>query len=160
MTALGQDRHAAGVAGGGQTRRFSRLMVLLLGCVTLLIIAVIVPLSVMAHQNPLASAGTGLALGVPFGAVGVVVLRRQPRNPVGWLSLAFAVLFLLSVDAGFYLVARYRLGQHLPLGPVMLFVQPLWEPALAILPVVILLFPDGRPPSARWRLVLSLYAVL
>jgi hypothetical protein len=118
-----------------------------------------VPLSVLAHQNPLASAGTGLALGVPFAAVGVVVLRRQ-GNLIGWLSLAFAIVFLLSTDAGFYLVARYRLGQHLPLAPVMLFVQPLWEVALAILPLIVLLFPEGRLPSSRWRPVLAVYAAL
>jgi hypothetical protein len=57
----------------------------------------------------------GLALGVPFGAVGLVVLRHQ-RNLIGWLSLAFAVLFLLSVDAGLYLAAQYRLGLQLPPG--------------------------------------------
>jgi hypothetical protein len=130
-----------------------------LGCLAFAVMAAVVPLSVLAHQNPLASAGTGLALGVPFAAVGVVVLRRQ-GNLIGWLSLAFAIVFLLSTDAGFYLVARYRLGQHLPLAPVMLFVQPLWEVALAILPLIVLLFPEGRLPSSRWRPVLAVYAAL
>jgi hypothetical protein len=130
-----------------------------LGCLAFAVMAAVVPLSVLAHQNPLASAGTGLALGVPFAAVGVVVLRRQ-GNLIGWLSLAFAIVFLLSTDAGFCLVARYRLGQHLPLAPVMLFVQPLWEVALAILPLIVLLFPEGRLPSSRWRPVLAVYAAL
>src|SRR5207247_10060972 len=123
----------AQVSGAPGKAPVSRLTVLGLGFLTLVIIAAVVPLSVLAHHNPLANAGTGLALGVPFGAVGVVVLRRQ-RNLIGWLSLSFAVLFLLSVDAGFYLVPRYRLGQHLPLGPVMLFLKPVWEPASALLP--------------------------
>jgi hypothetical protein len=146
----------AEVAAG---RPVSRLAAVTLGCLAFAVIAAVVPLSVLAHQNPLASAGTGLALGVPFAAVGVVVLRRQ-GNLIGWLSLAFAVMFLLSTDAGFYLVARYRLGQHLPLAPVMLFVQPLWEAALAILPLIVLLFPEGRLPSSRWRPVLAVYAAL
>jgi hypothetical protein len=151
----------APVTGAGMTRGrpVSRLTALALGILAFAVIAAMVPLALLAHQNPLASAGTGLALGVPFAAVGVVVLRRQ-GNLIGWLSLAFAVLFLLSVDAGFYLVARYRLGQHLPLGPVMLFVQPLWEAALVILPLIVLLFPEGRLPSPRWRLVLAVYAAL
>jgi two-component system NarL family sensor kinase len=58
-------------------------------------------------------------------------------------------------------VADYRLGRHLPLGPAMLFLQPLWEAALIILPlVVLLLFPDGRLPSPRWRPALWLFAAL
>ena len=140
-------------------RPVSRLAAVTLGCLAFAVMAAVVPLSILAHQNPLASAGTGLALGVPFAAVGVVVLRRQ-GNLIGWLSLAFAIVFLLSIDAGFYLVARYRLGQHLPLAPVMLFLQPLWEVALVILPLIVLLFPEGRLPSSRWRPVLAVYAAL
>ena len=133
---------------------------LVLGSLTVLVIAAMVPLSALAHQDLLAAAGTALALGVPFAGVGVVVARRQPRNPIGWLSLAFAVCFLLSIDAGFYLMAVYRFGRHLPLGSVALFVQPLWEPALATLPLMILMFPDGRLPSPRWRPALWVYAGL
>jgi hypothetical protein len=114
------------------------------GTLTVLVIAATGPASALAHQDLLASAGTGLALGVPFAGVGVAVARRQPRNPIGWLSLVFAFCFLLSNDAGFYLVGRYRLGRPLPLAPVMLFFQPLWKIALLILPLVVLLFPDGR----------------
>jgi hypothetical protein len=137
----------------------SRATALALSGLACVVIVAVVPLAVLAHQNPVANAGSGLALGVPFAAVGVVVLRRQ-GNLIGWLSLAFAVLFLLSIDAGFYLVADYRLGQHLPLAPAMLFVQPLWEPALVILPLTILLFPEGRLPSPRWRPVLAAYVAL
>lgn len=57
-------------------------------------------------------------------------------------------------------MAEYRLGRHLPLGPVMLFLQPLWIPALAILPLIVLMFPEGGLPSPRWRLALAGYAVL
>jgi hypothetical protein len=141
-------------------RQGSRVAVPVLGVLTVLIIAALVPASGLARQNPLANAGTGLMLGVPFAGVGLVVTRRQPRNPIGWLSLGFAVCFLLSIDAGFYLVAAYRLGRHLPLAPVMLFLQPLWELALATLPLVILMFPEGRLPSRRWRPALWLYALL
>ncbi len=140
--------------------RGARWALLVLGTLTVLVIAATGPASALAHQELLASAGTGLALGVPFAGVGAAVARRQPRNPIGWLSLVFAFCFLLSNDAGFYLVGPYRLGRPLPLAPVMLFFQPLWEIALLILPLVVLLFPDGRLPSARWRPVLWLYGVL
>jgi len=38
----------------------------------------------------------GLVFVLAFTAVGVVVARREPRNPIGWLLLAV----VLSVDAG------------------------------------------------------------
>jgi len=140
--------------------KLSRLAVLVLGCATVAIIAAMVPLSLLARQQPLAGASTGLLLGVPFAGVGMIVARRHPGNLIGWLSLAFALLFLLSNDAGSYLTAEYGLGRHLPLGPVMLFLQPLWIPALAILPLIVLMFPEGRLPSPRWRLALAGFAVL
>jgi len=49
---------------------------------------VLVWLSVLARQP-----GNGiiaLVIGVPSGAVGVIVARRQPANPLGWLFLALA----------------------------------------------------------------------
>jgi hypothetical protein len=66
-------------------RPVSRLAAVTLGGLAFAVMAAVVPLSILAHQNPLASAGTGLALGVPFAAVGVVVLRRQ-GNLIGWPS--------------------------------------------------------------------------
>ncbi|HEY6279144.1 MAG TPA: hypothetical protein VIX86_22760 [Streptosporangiaceae bacterium] len=145
---------------GTRGRRVAPRAAVGLGCLIALIIVATVPLASLARQDPLTAAGTGLLLGVPFAGVGVIVARRQPRNPIGWLSLAFAAGFLLSIDAGFYLVAAYRLGHHLPLAPVMLFGQPLWAPALALLPLMILLFPDGRLPSPRWRWAVAAYAAL
>jgi histidine kinase-like protein len=38
--------------------------------------------------------------------------------------------------------------------------QPLWVPAAAVLPLVILLFPDGEVTSRRWRVTLWVYAGL
>jgi hypothetical protein len=147
-------------AAGTRGQRVASAAAVGLGCLITLIIVATVLLAGLTRQGPLATAGIGLLLGVPFGGVGVIVARRQPRNPIGWLSLAFAACFLLSDYAGGYLETAYRLGRHLPLAPVMLFAQPLWAPALALLPLMILLFPDGRLPSPRWRWAVAAYAVL
>ena len=111
-------------------------------------------------QRSILGSGGIVPIAVVYAAVGVVVARRQPRNPIGWILIAFIVLFLLSDDVGFYAALYYRLGHHgLPLAPVAVLLQPLWAPALLMFPVVILLFPDGRLASRRWRWVLLVYAV-
>lgn len=115
-----------------------------------------VPLAGLAHQS-VNSAGGSLPIWVSagFAVVGFVVAWRKPRNPLGWVILAMAGFLVLSQDASFYLVADYRLRHGgLPLGWAALFAQPGWAPGLVLLALVFLLFPDGRPPSPRWRWVL------
>ena len=114
----------------------------------------------LAHQLTLGHLGAAAGLPV-FGLTGVVVAYHQPRNPVGWILICFPFLFLLGVDAQYYAVLRYHLGHSgLPFGPVAVLVAPVTQPSLFVLPLAILLFPDGRVTSARWRWVLPVYAVL
>jgi hypothetical protein len=97
---------------------------------------------------------------LPSAAVGVLVARRQPRNPIGWLLLGIAATTLLSTCAGAYSLLVYRLGRDLPLGTLGLMLYQLWSPALALFLLVILLFPDGGLPSRRWRWVVWAYSLL
>lgn len=127
------------------------------GLLTVLLAAAMAPLAVAAHQNPATTVTESLAVTLPFAAVGMIVAWRQPRNPIGWLMLCFALGFMLSTDAGSYDIADYQFGRGLPLGPASLLLYLLWEPALLLGPVAVLLFPDGRLPSARWRWVLRAY---
>jgi hypothetical protein len=84
---------------------------------------------------------------VVYAAVGFVVARRQPGNPIGWILITFIVVFLLSGVAGGYAALYYRFGHHgLPLAPVAELLTPLWAPALLLFPVVILL-----SRTAGWR---------
>jgi hypothetical protein len=135
-----------------QGRHFSASSVTatVLGILMLVLAVALVPLSILARQNPATNGGETLVV-LPFAAAGFVVARRQPGNPVGWLLLTFAACFLLSNDSGFYAAAVYRLGYHLPLAPAALVLYELWGPALGALLLVILLFPDGWPPPGFWR---------
>ncbi len=113
------------------------------------------------HQLTIRITGSGAAIVLMYAGVGLVVARRQPRNPIGWLLLIFTVLYVFGAGASYYAVLRYRLGYRgLPLAPVAVVVETLQAPSLALFPPVILLFPDGRLTSRRWRRVLWVYAAL
>ena len=105
-----------------------------------------------------------LVIGLPCAGVGILVARRQPRNPIGWLFLVTGACLFLSTDGSEYALLAYRFGHRLPLGPLALALGQLWGTGLVLLFVVILLFPDGRLPSRFWRATLwvfgTVYAVL
>jgi hypothetical protein len=99
--------------------------------------------------------GTGGALGglvifLPFLAfpiVGALIASRRPHNPIGWICLAAGLFWMLIVlgdsvssSAGPYPVTIDALTQWM------------WVPPVGLLGIyMILLFPDGRLPSRRWR---------
>ena len=117
-------------------------------------------LTVLVRQNALANGGQTLVVAIPFTVIGIVVARRQPRNPVGWALTAIGGLVLLGNDGSLYALLAYRLGYRLPLAPAAVLLDVSWEPAVMLLPLAILLFPDGVLPSARWRWVLRAYLAL
>jgi hypothetical protein len=96
---------------------------------------------------------------VVTATVGIVVAGHQPRNPIGWLLAGESVFMLVSIAAGAYANLVYVLGHHglAFAGPAMLALSQLFGNSLLGFPLVILLFPDGRLPSRRWRWVLWIY---
>jgi hypothetical protein len=89
-----------------------------------------------------------------MGAVGALVAARRPGNAVGWvLDAGSAVLALASLAEGWALRALFEDPGALPGGEVMAWVsQWCFLPAVVQIPsLLLLLFPDGRPPSRRWR---------
>jgi hypothetical protein len=113
------------------------------------------PLAVAVHQLNWSNSSQ-LALDVSFSVVGFVVAARQPRNPMGWILLGASTLLVVSSDASLYSVLDYRVRHGtLPLGPVAVMLQPTWAPAVLLLGLTVLLFPDGRLPSPRWKWVLA-----
>jgi len=95
-----------------------------------------------------------LALCVP----GIVIARRQPANPIGWILIGIGVGLAFYSDVERYSLVDYHLHHgNLPLGPAAVLVASnLWVGLFLALPLVILLFPDGCL-SRRWRMVLWAY---
>jgi hypothetical protein len=152
------------VASGTATRRFrlaSPVTATVLWVLALLLLVAAIVLSALVHQLSILGTGPAIPIVMIYAGVGYIVARRQPRNPIGWILLTFILLFVFSNAIGSYAVLYYRLGHHsLPLAPVAVILNPVWAPALLSFPLVILLFPDGRLASRRWRWVLAAYAVI
>ena len=144
----------------GRFRLASPITATVLAVLALILMGVALTLSALVHQLSVLGSGPIVPVVVVYAAVGFIVARRQPRNPIGWLLIGFILLFLLSSVVGWYAVLYYRFGHHdLPLAPVAVLLQPSWVLALLMFPVVILLFPDGRLASRRWRWVLRIYVL-
>ena len=86
---------------------------------------------------------------LPFAFVGIVVVRSQPRNPIGLILLLLVFAVAASSDAGHYAVFRYRDGSHgLPLGRVaVVLASGIWMWLVVLLPLPQALFPDGWSSS-------------
>jgi hypothetical protein len=153
---VGRTQLAGVPAARATARRFgltSPAACVVIGVVVLVLFIAAVPLAGLAHQSLNASGGSlPVWVTAPFAVVGLVLAWRRPANPVGWIMLAGAFFLALSEDASYYTVADYGLRHgDLPLGGVALFAQPGWAPAIVLLGLLVLVFPDGRLPSSRWR---------
>ena len=99
----------------------------------------------------------GQVLGIlPFLAfplVGALIASRRPRNWVGWILLADGLLWTFgSVLDSYRIYGLARPGSVPFQVAVHALSQWLWVPAVGLFAVyLILLFPDGRLPSRRWR---------
>jgi hypothetical protein len=88
-----------------------------------------------------------------FAAVGAMVAARVPANPIGWIFCFIGVI--LGVGDFLFQYADQTLfisPDRLPGGAIAAWSQNLGlPPAFGLLGVALLLFPDGRLPSRRWR---------
>jgi hypothetical protein len=105
-------------------------------------------------------------LGTPvlflYATVGALVASRRPENRVGWLFCIAALLVAIGTGAEEY--ARYALETvpgSLPfgLGAAWLRAWTLDAGLFLMFTFLLLLFPNGRIPSARWRVTAQLVGV-
>jgi len=95
--------------------------------------------------------GGGLFLVFPL--VGALIASKRPDNAIGWICLAVGLLWTLIGMSDVY--SEYGVAQpgSVPFAVVVAGINNwLWVPAVGLLGTyLLLLFPDGRLPSSRWR---------
>jgi hypothetical protein len=87
-----------------------------------------------------------------YATLGLVIATRRPRHPVGWLLMGCGLTGSLQLVTGQYAVLA---------GPAGLpgRLQAMWTASqfqitwVGLVLLLLLLFPTGRLPSPRWRLV-------
>jgi hypothetical protein len=89
---------------------------------------------------------------VPFAVVGALIAARRPGHRIGWLLLGGTLSIAGALFAWSYTLHKLPDGTWLP-GRVVVGWVGNWIPwpALAAFLLLLLLFPDGQPPSPRWR---------
>jgi hypothetical protein len=103
-----------------------------------------------------------LAVALDFTLVGALVASRRPTTPIGWISLAAGLALALFSAAGEYAIyALVSQPGSLPSATVAAWLREwIWVPFVGLVGIyLILLFPDGRLPSSRWRMVAGLAVV-
>ncbi|MGH9137145.1 MAG: histidine kinase [Acidimicrobiales bacterium] len=156
--------HHQGVTQGtgeDRDRRLARLAVGLFGltmamAVAMLVLAVAASGSDRPPEEGSAESVVFIAAGLATPSLGALLAVRRPANPIGWLFLAGG---LAGVYSGFAWGYGYQ-GLVADPGSLPMADWVLWTGALGFaaffLPGVfaLLLFPNGRLLSPRWRLVL------
>jgi signal transduction histidine kinase len=95
---------------------------------------------------------TAILMTVGYSTVGALVASRHPRNPIGWLFLAVGLGTVLSGLLDNYAARGLASPGSLPGAAMAAGLNQLtFILAVPPIPLVLLLFPNGRVPSPRWR---------
>jgi signal transduction histidine kinase len=99
---------------------------------------------------------------VSFGGVGGFLAIRRPLNPIGWLLLGFgtAAAIRVSLEQYAYHAIVTDPGSLPGADWAASIAVHVWHPAFVLLALTLLLFPNGRPLSDRWRRVAIAAVVL
>jgi hypothetical protein len=158
MTAVPSSRAGS---GGFQARTTARLAWLTCGLALMLLTAGLVLLWT-SPDGPLPEGYASRAeqaislvslLGPPL--LGGLLAARRPANPYGWLWAAYGLGWAVVGFTNAYAIYVSASGDGM-LGwasSIAWMGNVAFVPLIGLTALILLLFPDGRPPSPRWRWV-------
>jgi two-component system, NarL family, sensor kinase len=98
---------------------------------------------------------TNTAIGLSAAPCGLLIARAKPDNPIGWLFLIMGIAPLLTAAATPFML--YGAADDWPQVPLRLLVTVYmfsWSwGVFCCLPLILQLFPTGKPVSRHWRVL-------
>jgi hypothetical protein len=94
---------------------------------------------------------TTIAIG--YSVIGAIIASRLPDHPIGWICCAIGLTGAVEHFSSEYAIyALLAHPQELAGGNAMLWLcNWVWIVMFGLIVYLILLFPNGRLPSSRWR---------
>ena len=83
--------------------------------------------------------------------VGGVIVWRQPGNWAGWVFVITGSTVPVQLIASAVVIANLKSTGSFPLTGLFAWAGEFALYPIALLPLLFLLYPDGHPPSPRWR---------
>jgi hypothetical protein len=128
--------------------------ILALGTLVTLLVSTLLVILTPTEQDPrYLEILSGAIVACGASILGLIILNRQPRNRIGWLWLLYALamaFFSLSYSI-YFLDNSQGTVPSTPVFVLLLFSEAANAARLICLILLMLWFPDGRPPSPRWR---------
>jgi hypothetical protein len=93
-------------------------------------------------------------IGPTFATLGALIVSRRPRNIIGWLFLVPSVASGMQFFSGQYATVALSEASRLPAGAYVAWLSTILQ-STSVFAVIFLLmlFPTGRLPSPRWRVL-------
>lgn len=129
--------------------------VLLLLTVSVAVLATLLDLRVPQSSRTATDIDAGWTVALPGIAMawaGAVVLAWDRRHRVGWLLSAFGLWWALDgLAASWLMYATLEQPTMAGASAAFWFYQRMGAGVLMVLPLLLVLYPDGRLPSGAWR---------
>jgi signal transduction histidine kinase len=156
--AMDELASSAGLAAEGGRVNARRVAALVWGLCVVIAVATLVLLGI-GPGRVLPSdifSGVGgvsfLILALTFASVGAIVARRVPENRIGWIFLLTGIANSVQLLSWQYADVGLHATDRLPGADAAAVLNSVISEATAgLLGLSLLLFPDGRLPSRRWR---------